>query len=150
MLLITLSAVLVFVLDLVAKSAIEHRRGAPGLRVGSLVRLRHAPGQPLTLRKASGRKVTVVFFNPVSEPSVSAVRDAVEAAGEKTIVLAVSDGSASRSSELGPAIVVPDERRQIASSYGVTMWPTIFSLDERGIVRSISYGRSTRGEKSRA
>ena len=41
MLLITLSAVLVFVLDLVAKSAIEHRRGAPGLRVGSLVRLRH-------------------------------------------------------------------------------------------------------------
>jgi len=69
----------------------------------------HAPGQPLTLRKASGRKITVVFFNPASEPSVSAVRDAVEAAGEKTIVLAVSDGSASRSSELAPAIVVPDE-----------------------------------------
>jgi hypothetical protein len=81
---------------------------------------------------------------------VSAVRDAVEAAREKTIVLAVSDGSASRSGELAPAIVVPDERRQIASAYGVTMWPTIFSIDEGGIVRSISYGRSTRGEKSRA
>jgi peroxiredoxin len=110
----------------------------------------HAPGQPLTLRKVSGRKVTVVFFNPASEPSVSAVRDAVAAAGDRAIVIAVSDGSASSPSELATAIVVPDARRQVASAYGVTMWPTIFSIDEGGIVRSISYGRSTRGEKSRA
>jgi hypothetical protein len=110
----------------------------------------HSPGQPLTLRKAGGRKITLVFYNPASEPSVSAVRDAVASAGDKSIVLAVRDGAASPSGEVGSAIVVPDPQRQVAAAYGVTMWPTVFLIDESGIVRSISYGRTTRGEKSRA
>jgi len=61
-LLITLSAVLVFVLDLVAKSAIEHRRGAPGLRVGSLVRLRHVSSTKRSYSHSSVRLLLVAVW----------------------------------------------------------------------------------------
>ena len=111
----------------------------------------HSRGQPLTLRKTGGRKVSIVFFSTASEPSVNAVRDTAAAAGEKAIVLAVSDRGAQSSEDLSPAIVVPDRDGKIAAAYGVTMWPTIVSIDEAGIVRSITYGRSARAEaKQRA
>jgi hypothetical protein len=109
-----------------------------------------APGQPLTLRKIGGRKIVLVFFNRSSEPSVDAVRDAIAGASGKTLVIAISDGEGSPPGDLSPAIVVPDRKREIAKSYGVTMWPTIISIDEAGIIRSIAYGRLTTGEKSRA
>jgi peroxiredoxin len=109
-----------------------------------------APGQPVTLRKISGRKVVLVFFNRSSQPSMDAIRDAIAARGSKTVVIAISDGEGSPSGDLSPAIVVPDRKREIANAYGVTMWPTIISIDESGIVRSIAYGRLTTGEKSRA
>jgi len=110
----------------------------------------HAQGQLLTLRKVEGRKVTIVFFSAASEPSVDAVRDAVASSDQKSIVLAVTDGRETSPPDMAPALIVPDRDRQIAAAYGVTMWPTVFSLDERGIVRRIEYGRLTRGEKARA
>jgi peroxiredoxin len=109
-----------------------------------------SPGQLLTLRKVSRRKVVLVFFNRSSPASIAAIRDTLNAHDRKTLVLAISDGEAASSSDLAPAIVVPDAKREIAKAYGVTMWPTIISIDESGIVRSIAYGRMTTEEKSRA
>ena len=114
----------------------------------------HAPGQQLTLRKLGGRSAVVVFFRNSSEPSVAAVREAIAAAGRKgsndPVVLAVSDDGGSGKHDLAPAIMVDDRDGKIAAAYGVTMWPTIVTIDESGIVRSIAYGHLTRGEKARA
>lgn len=108
-----------------------------------------SPGQPLTLRKVARRKVVLVFFNQSSPASIAAVREAANAHDGKTLVLAISDGHTPTSSDLAPAIVVPDLKREIARAYGVTMWPTIVAIDESGIIRSIGYGRSipTEGKK---
>jgi peroxiredoxin len=110
----------------------------------------HAPGQPLTLRKAMGRRVTIVFFRRSSQPSVEAVRNAVASAASRSIVLAVSPDAESGRDDLSPAMGVHDPAGRIASAYGVTMWPTIVTIDESGIVRSIDYGLLPRGDKSRA
>jgi signal peptidase II len=61
-LLITLSALSIFVLDLVAKSAIEHRGGAPTLRVGSLVRLRHVASRKRSYAHAPLRFLLVAVW----------------------------------------------------------------------------------------
>jgi peroxiredoxin len=108
----------------------------------------HAKGQQLTLRKLAGRAVTVVFFRRSSAPSVEAVRDAVQD-GDR-IVLAVTDEDPQKTELPRDAIVVRDRDRRIASAYGVTIWPAIFSIDGSGIVRHIAYGRTSEGEKSRA
>jgi hypothetical protein len=95
-----------------------------------------------------------VFFRNASEPSVEAVREAIAAAGRKgsndPVVLAVSNDGGSRKHDLTPAIIVDDRDGKIAAAYGVTMWPTIVTIDESGIVRNIAYGHLTRGEKARA
>ena len=109
------------------------------------------PGHALTLRKAGRRKIFLVFFNNLSQPSLHAIRDAVsEARASNAMVLAIGDSDKSKRDEIAPAILVPDTKKEIAKAYGVTMWPTIVAIDERGIVRSIGYGRLTTGEKSRA
>jgi peroxiredoxin len=138
-------------------------RGAPG-RLGMLrssVRIgqpppnflfEHAPGRELTLRKVTGRPVTLVFWKSSSRPSIDAVRDLQSAvrdhAAEAPVVLAVNDGetldaakAAATANDIS-ATVVPDPDRKIASAYGVTIWPTIVSIDETGLVAGISYGRT--------
>ena len=106
-----------------------------------------AEGQQLTLRKLNGRAVTVVFFRRSSAPSVEAVRDA--ATHSEQIVIAVTDEEVPKE-EFRNAIVVTDRARRVAGAYGVTMWPTVISIDASGIVRHIDYGRPARGETSRA
>jgi signal peptidase II len=61
-LLITLSAVSIFVMDLVAKSAIEQRAGGPGLHVGSLVRLRHVASTKRSYTHAPLRLLLVAVW----------------------------------------------------------------------------------------
>ena len=104
----------------------------------------HAPGQVLPLSKLSGKPVVIVFFHGSSQPSLDAVRAMTR---ENRLVLAVGDGA--RAVDLSPAIVVQDRGGRIATAYGVTMWPTIVSVDEAGITRGVAYGRPTAGEKSR-
>ena len=110
----------------------------------------HAPGQQLTLRKTVGRRVIIVFFRSSSQPSMEAVRNAAASGDSKAIVLAVTPDSGSGRENLERAIVVRDSAGRIAAAYGVTMWPTIVGIDESGIVRSVDYGLSGRGDKSRA
>ena len=106
----------------------------------------HSPGQALSLSKLSGREVVVVFFRPASTASIETVR---ELAGDEKVVIAVTSREI-KENRLGSAIVVHDHDNQIAKAYGVSMWPTVFSIDKAGIVRRISYGRPGRGEKNRA
>lgn len=106
----------------------------------------HSSGHVLALRKIAGRAVDIVFFRKSSPASVEAVR---EAASEGKLVLAVTDDEASKDS-LSPAVVVHDRRGEIQRAYGITAWPTIVSIDESRIVRSISYGRSSPGRKDQS
>ena len=110
----------------------------------------HAPGQQLTLRKAIGRRVIVVFFRRSSPASVEAVRDLTASSGSTAVVLAIGDDERAGRDDLGSAIVVPDTAGRIAAAYGVTMWPTIVTVDESGIVRGIEYGRRMQGERQGA
>jgi signal peptidase II len=62
MLLITLSAVVMLVLDLVAKRAIELRGDAPTLHVGSLVRLRHVKSRKRSYSHPSFRLLMIAVW----------------------------------------------------------------------------------------
>jgi peroxiredoxin len=137
-------------------------RGAPG-RVGMLrstarigqappnFLFEHAPGRELTLRKVAGRPVKIVFWKSSSTPSIDAVRAlqsrGAKDAGEAPVILAVNDGETLEAAKAAAtaygisATLVPDPDRKIASAYGVSIWPTIVSLDETGLVSGISYGR---------
>jgi hypothetical protein len=108
----------------------------------------HAPGQQLTLRKTRGRRVRIVFFRRSSQPSVEAVTRAARS-DPSSIVLAVTRDETDRTDDLASVILVHDPAGRIESAYGVTMWPTVVSLDESGIVRSVDYGLLSNGEKSR-
>jgi peroxiredoxin len=113
----------------------------------------YAPGEQITLRKLAGRRVALVFFRSSSKPSVEAVREIAESGSGKDspnqIVLAISDGESTSKIDLGAAVIIADPDRSISKAYGIAMWPTVVSIDEAGIVRSVGYGR-TGGAKSRA
>ena len=104
-----------------------------------------APGQILSLRKTQGRPVEVVFYRKSSAASVNAVRSA---GSEGHLVIAVTDNQ-EKNDELTGAVVVLDRSGQIARAYGVSMWPTQFSIDKAGILRRVTYGHLSKGEKSR-
>ncbi len=110
-----------------------------------------APGRGLTLRKLVGRPVVLVFWKSSSKPSLQGARDLQKPAGrvggQAPVVLATNDGEAPElvqkvAAENGlSAIVVPDPQREISAAYGVSIWPTIVSIDAFGLVREIRYGR---------
>jgi hypothetical protein len=62
------------------------------------------------------------------------------------MVLAINDGddpeyARAAAAEAGiTATVVTDPRREIGIAYGVTLWPTIITLSESGIVSGIKHG----------
>ncbi len=62
MLLITLSAVVMLALDLLAKNAVEVRGTAPSLRVGSLVQLRHVASRKRSYSRAPFRFLMVAVW----------------------------------------------------------------------------------------
>jgi peroxiredoxin len=111
----------------------------------------YAPGRQLTLAKAAGRPVTLVFWNSASQPSIEAVRDLQGTAGptKRTapLVLAINDGEPAdvakkvAAANRLTAIIVTDPKREISFAYGVTVWPTVVSIDAQGLVSDIRYGR---------
>jgi len=113
----------------------------------------HAPGANITLRKLTGRAVTIVFWNSSSKPSIEAVGELEQAGAhkgsERPVILAVNDGEPTESAKRVAgenklsATVVPDPDRQISRAYGVNIWPTIVSIDATGLVSGIRYGRMT-------
>jgi peroxiredoxin len=107
----------------------------------------YAPGRQLSLRKLAGRPATIVFWTTHSEPSIAAVREETRSAGEGAVVLAVNVGDPpdlvareAKRHELS-ATIVNDVSGEIARGYGVTVFPTIVSVEASGAVAAIRYGR---------
>jgi peroxiredoxin len=113
--------------------------------------LEHAPGREITLRKLAGRPVTLVFWKSSSSPSLAAVhaqqQGGSKSAGDYPVVLAINDGESNESARRSAtenklsATVVADPKRAISAAYGVNVWPTVVSIDDRGLVSGIRYGR---------
>jgi peroxiredoxin len=109
-----------------------------------------ARGSALTLSKLQGKSVMLVFWRSSSQPSLEAIRELQNGDGttEKTIVLAINDGESSTAARRAlkqaklSATLVADPKREISSSYGVRMWPTIISIDASGQIDAIRYGHS--------
>ena len=81
----------------------------------------------------------------------SGCRQPGRSAAQAPVVLAINDGE---SPELARAIaaesgftatLVTDPKRQISSAYGVTMWPTIISIDAAGFITGIRFGYAPGG-----
>jgi len=110
----------------------------------------YGAGRKLPLRKLAGRPVIIVFWTSRSEPSISAVLEETQRASDGSIVLAVDVGEsvevATREAERHHfhATVVGDPLREIARGYGVTIFPTVVSVDASGVIVGIRYGKSER------
>jgi peroxiredoxin len=112
----------------------------------------HAPGAEVTLRKIVGRPVTIIFWNSASKPSIDAVIRLQRAHGDdstkRPVVLAVNDGESAdvarrvAQENKMSATVVPDPERQISRAYGVSVWPTVVSVDAAGAVMDVRQGRT--------
>jgi peroxiredoxin len=116
-----------------------------------------ASGHELTLRKLTGRPVTLAFWRSSLRPSVDAVLDLQKPVSTRgaagAVLLAICDGETSEAARqaaktLGiTAVVVGDPERSIAGAYGIGAWPTVVSLDAEGAVREIRYGRTQAAAK---
>jgi len=110
----------------------------------------YAAGRQLAFRKLVGQPAVLVFWKSVARPSVEAVRELQQAAGDAggqgRVVLAINDGeptelAKSVAAELGvTATLVTDPERAISRAYGVNIWPTIVYVDPSGVVGEIRYG----------
>jgi hypothetical protein len=110
-------------------------------------------GDRLTLRKLSGRAVALVFWRSSSAPSMATIgnlhRGFAQPGMDPPLLIAINDGESGEfvrglaAIEQGEVIVVPDPARQIASAYGVTLWPTTVFLDAEGIVQEVRLGLIT-------
>jgi hypothetical protein len=107
----------------------------------------HAPGKQITIRKTAGHPTTIVFWCTASEQSVDAVLELQRQPVAGGLLLAVNDGDPPEvvakvaASHKFTAIVVPDPAREISAGYGVSVWPTVVSVDSFGVVTSIQYAR---------
>jgi peroxiredoxin len=110
----------------------------------------YTSGREMELAKLFGQQaIILVFWRSSVRPSIQAIRD-LQASMAKSkspaIVMAVNDGedpSVARgvAAESGwTAILVADPKREISLGYGVSLWPTIVSIDRSGAIAGIKYG----------
>jgi peroxiredoxin len=124
-----------------------------GLRAGAPlpadIVFEYSPGRQVTLSKLK-RPATLIFCMNTSKTSIDAVRDFEKATqgspGLGSVVLAIIDETPEMAKKAAAenglsAILVPDPNREIARAYGVTMRPTIVSIDASGLVWQVRYGR---------
>jgi len=107
-------------------------------------------GREMELAKLFGqRNIILVFWRSSVKASIQAIRDlqaSVAKSKSPAILMAVNDGedpSVARAvaAESGlTAILVTDPKREISVGYGVSLWPTIVSIDLSGAVAGIKYG----------
>jgi peroxiredoxin len=106
-----------------------------------------AEGHELTLRKLTGRSVTLAFWRSSLRTSIDTVVDLQKSGAAGTVLLAICDGDTSEAAKRTAkaagitAVVVGDPERSISSAYGVNAWPTVVFLDPQGAVRDIRYGQ---------
>ena len=107
-----------------------------------------ASGREMPLSKLRGQPALVVFWKASSRASIDAVR-ALQAANITTggaVVLAVNDGDPAETARAVAAeggfsdSLVTDPQQVISAAYGVVIWPTVVSLNTRGIVTAIRFG----------
>jgi peroxiredoxin len=135
------------------RRAVPPRVLRPAVRVGQRppdFLFEYAPGRPLRLRKLQGL-AELVFWRDASKVSIETAREllrtASQAGGRGPAVLAINDGDsldlAKRvAAQHGlSAALVTDPQRRISLAYGVSIWPTIVTLDASGVVRQLRYGR---------
>jgi hypothetical protein len=89
-------------------------------------------GQQATLRKLSTQKVTLVFDH--------------DQKGYRVSVDSGSDDGATQHQR--KAIVVDDRDGSITRAYGISIWPTAVTLDESGVIRSVTFGKPGSGNRS--
>jgi hypothetical protein len=109
----------------------------------------YVSGREMPLAKLFGQPIILVFWRSSVKASIQAVR-ALQASVAKTkspaIVMAVNDGedpgvARAVAAEAGlTAILVTDPKREISLGYGVSLWPTIVSVDSGGAIAGIKYG----------
>ena len=105
----------------------------------------YASGHQLPLSKLRGRPVVLVFWRSSSPPSLEAVRE-LRGADPNAVVLAINDGEpvevARRTAKKNKftATLVPDPGRDIATAYGVNLWPTIVTVDAGGRIANFRFG----------
>jgi peroxiredoxin len=107
-------------------------------------------GREMELAKLFGQQnIILVFWRSSVKPSIQAIQDlqaSVTRSKSPAILMAVDDGedpSVARAvaAESGlTAILVTDPKREISVGYGVSLWPTIVSIDKSGAVAGIKYG----------
>ena len=139
--------------SLVAGKPVEATMPAPILRIGQTspnFLFEYAPGREVTLRKAAGRPIVMVFWRSTSAQSLDLIRNlerTVASDSERTLILAINDGEPA---ELARQIaeqnrfestLVTDPARSISRAYGVNTWPTTVGTDASGRVRAIRFGR---------
>ena len=106
----------------------------------------YSKGHSVTLRKVTGRPVTVVFWRSSSQQSIDVLREVTSNGKRANLVLAVSDGEPADDARRVfvqnklHGVFVSDPRRQISLAYGIDTWPTIVEIDSLGLARSILLG----------
>jgi peroxiredoxin len=116
----------------------------------------YAAGRELPLAKLKGRRVVLVFWRSGSAPSMQAITAALQPknGAQPPLVLAINDGESPEhahrvlSQAKLSAIPVADPDRKIATAYGVSVWPTIVSIDASGIISGIQFGHVEVAHKS--
>ncbi len=108
----------------------------------------YSAGRELPLSKLKGRRVALVFWHSSSAPSMQAIKAVLQAqnGAQPPLVLAINNGESPEhahrvlSEKKTSAILVADPGRKIATAYGVSVWPTIVSIDAAGIVSGVQLG----------
>ena len=118
----------------------------PAARLGEHapdVALALAPGTTMPLGRLRGAPVTLCFARPSSDSS----RTAVRALGDKGatpdgwVAVVLADAADGAGLEVPDGVVVvPDPNRVVTDAFGVYAWPTTVTVDERGLVVSVSTG----------
>ena len=108
----------------------------------------YSAGHELTLSKLKGRRVALVFWHSSSAPSMQAIKTVLPAkkGAPPPLVLAINDGESPEhahrvlAEKKTSAIAVADPGRNIATAYGVSVWPTMVSIDASGIISGVQLG----------
>jgi hypothetical protein len=108
----------------------------------------YSAGHELMLSKLKGRRLELVFWHSSSAPSIQAIKAVLPAqnGAPPPLVLAIHDGESPEhahrllAEKKTSAIAVADPGRTIATAYGVSVWPTIVSIDASGIISGVQLG----------
>jgi hypothetical protein len=118
----------------------------PGARLGERapdVALALEPGTRLPLARLRGAPVTLCFARLASDASRAAVRALADksATPDGWVAVVVADATDGAGLDVPEGVVVvPDPAREVTDAFGVYTWPSTVTVDERGLVVSVSSG----------